>query len=77
MSLPLTPELERKIAHLVSIGKYASPDEAIGEAIRLLEERDLREEETINMLRGEIQKGLDSGPAKETSALEFLTKMRK
>ena len=58
MNVSLTPELEETVRHKVQSGRYLSASEVMREALRLLEERDKREE-----LRNAIRKGLDSGPA--------------
>ena len=42
MSIRLTPEVEALIRQKVDSGHYASPDEVIQAAIRLLDERDQR-----------------------------------
>ena len=46
------------MCHKVESGRYLSASEVMRKALRLLEERDKREE-----LRNAIRKGLDSGPA--------------
>ena len=40
MNISLTPELEKLINEKVQSGEYASANEVIGEALRLLEEQD-------------------------------------
>lgn len=60
MNVSLTPELEQYIRTKVDSGRYLSASEVVREALRLLEQKEIRLEE----LRVEIQKGLDSGRSK-------------
>lgn len=60
MNVSLTPELEKYIRTKVDSGRYLSASEVVREALRLLEQKEIRLEE----LRVEIQKGLDSGRSK-------------
>jgi antitoxin ParD1/3/4 len=59
MDVRLTPELERLIHDKVATGLYASQDEVIREALRLLRDRDELRLLAIDDLRREVQKGLD------------------
>ena len=59
MDVRLTPELERLIHDKVATGLYASQDEVIREALRLLRNRDELRLLAIDDLRREVQKGLD------------------
>ncbi|MDB5347197.1 MAG: hypothetical protein JWP89_5574 [Schlesneria sp.] len=52
----IPPELEAFIRDEVASGKYASADEAISEAVRLLREREIE----LSSLRREIQIGIDA-----------------
>jgi antitoxin ParD1/3/4 len=45
MDVHLTPELERIVQGKVQSGHYNSASEVVREALRLMEERDLRKEE--------------------------------
>jgi antitoxin ParD1/3/4 len=59
MDVRLTPELERLIHDKVATGLYASQDEVIREALRLLRDRDELRLLAVDDLRREVQKGLD------------------
>ncbi|MBF0537867.1 MAG: type II toxin-antitoxin system ParD family antitoxin [Nitrospirae bacterium] len=61
MSISLTPQLEELVKTKVASGLYASANEVLCEALRLLEERDRIQALRIEELRVEIKKGLDSG----------------
>lgn len=63
MTIHLSKERERFIRSLVQGGSYASEDEVIEEALRLLEQRNLmnfKENERIEAL---LIEGLESGPS--------------
>lgn len=55
---------EQFIKEQVQGGRYASASEVVRDALRLLEEREHMRLTALDALRVEIQKGLDSGPAK-------------
>jgi antitoxin ParD1/3/4 len=63
LNVSLTPHLEEFIHQNVSSGRFQSASELVRTALRLLEERDQERLARLEWLRGEIQKGLDSGPA--------------
>jgi antitoxin ParD1/3/4 len=56
MNIQLTPELEQLVQSKVQSGRYNSASEVIREALRLMEEGDLRKEE----IRKKIEQSLDS-----------------
>lgn len=56
MNIHLTKELEQLVQAKVQSGRYNSASEVVREALRLMEERDLRKEE----IRKQIAKGLES-----------------
>src|SRR5437016_3781015 len=58
MDVSLTPELERLVAERVQSGRYSSPGEVIGEALRLLQERDELQQARLEELRREIAEGV-------------------
>jgi antitoxin ParD1/3/4 len=60
---------ERKVRE----GRYASASEVVRAGLRLLES----EEEKIEALRREIQKGIDSGPAEPFDFDEFIVEMKR
>lgn len=66
MNISLTPELEQLVKDKVSSGKYHSVSELMGEALRLLEERDacggLRQrlrDQRLAELKAKIQVGIE------------------
>ncbi|MEH2163240.1 MAG: type II toxin-antitoxin system ParD family antitoxin [Nostoc sp.] len=66
MNISLTPELEQLVKDRVSSGKYHSVSEVMGEALRLLEERDacggLRQrirDQRLAELKAKIQVGIE------------------
>jgi len=59
---------EQFIKQQVEGGRYASASEVVRDALRLLEEEEQRRAATLETLRAEVKKGLESGkgkPAKE------------
>lgn len=67
-SIILKGRLNDFIEAQVQTGHYASASDVIRAGLRLLEEREVR----IQHLRGEIQKGLDSGIARDFNMKSFL-----
>ncbi len=63
MNVSLTDELAQFVKAKVSTGRYTSSSEVVREALRLLEQRDNREEQQL--LRQAWQDGLASGDAGE------------
>ena len=63
LNVSLTPHLEDFIHQTVSAGRFQSASELVRTALRLLEEREQDRLMRLQWLRGEIQKGLDSGVA--------------
>jgi antitoxin ParD1/3/4 len=61
MNVSLTPQLEDLVKKKVASGLYGSASEVMREALRLLDERDRLHAMRLEELRGEIQKGLESG----------------
>lgn len=61
MNVSLTPQLEDLVKKKVESGLYGSASEVMREAPRLLDERDRLHAMRLEELRGEIQKGLESG----------------
>ncbi len=79
MNIELTPEL--LVNEKVQSGVYGSASEVIGEAVRLLVERDRTREQDIEMVRAKIRRGieqLDRGEGiPESVAVDRLRAMRK
>jgi len=65
MNISLTPQLEEMIRQKIASGSYSSASEVVREALRLMELEDQMRALKLQRLREEIQKGLESGPAKE------------
>ncbi|MCC5630708.1 type II toxin-antitoxin system ParD family antitoxin [Nostoc sphaeroides CHAB 2801] len=59
MNISLTPELEQLVKDKVSSGKYHSVSEVMGEALRLLEERDRLRDQRLAELKAKIQVGIE------------------
>ncbi|HBH28173.1 MAG: type II toxin-antitoxin system ParD family antitoxin [Desulfofustis sp. PB-SRB1] len=60
MNVSLTPELDKLVKMKVKSGLYNSASEVVREALRLLKSRDDLNENRINALRSDIQKGISS-----------------
>jgi antitoxin ParD1/3/4 len=75
LNVSLTPHLEEFIHETVRSGRFQSASELVRTALRLLEEREQDRLAALSWLRGEIQKGLDSGPA-APFAHEFWSDLR-
>ncbi|MBN3926785.1 type II toxin-antitoxin system ParD family antitoxin [Nostoc sp. NMS4] len=59
MNISLTPELEQLVKDKVSSGRYHSVSEVMGEALRLLDERDRLQEKRLAELKAKIQEGIE------------------
>jgi antitoxin ParD1/3/4 len=62
LNVSLTPHLEAFVEQSVRSGRFRSASELIRSALRLLEHEEQKREATLAWLRGEVRKGLDSGP---------------
>ncbi|MEH2274632.1 MAG: type II toxin-antitoxin system ParD family antitoxin [Nostoc sp.] len=60
MNISLTPELEQLVKDKVNSGKYHSVSEVMGEALRLLEERDHIRDQRLAELKAKIQEGIEA-----------------
>ncbi|MBD2532623.1 type II toxin-antitoxin system ParD family antitoxin [Nostoc flagelliforme FACHB-838] len=60
MNVSLTPELEQLVKDKVNSGRYHSVSEVMGEALRLLDERDRSQEQRLAELKAKIQEGLEA-----------------
>ena len=60
MNVQLTLELDQFIAAKVSSGLYTSPNEVVGEALRLLEERDQARSAQLSSFNAELEHRLQS-----------------
>jgi antitoxin ParD1/3/4 len=68
LNVSLTPHLEQFVHETVHSGRFQSASEVVRTALRLLEEQERERQARLDWLRGEIQKGLDSGPSEPVSA---------
>ena len=59
MNISLTPELEQLVKDKVNSGRYHSVSEVMGEALRLLDERDRVQEQRLAELKAKIQVGIE------------------
>ncbi|MEG4804235.1 type II toxin-antitoxin system ParD family antitoxin [Microcoleus sp. ARI1-B5] len=59
MNISLTSELEKLIQEQVKKGKYSSASEMVGEALRLLWERDRIKEKRLAQLKEKIRVGIE------------------
>lgn len=69
MNVNLTPELEAFVRDKVSSGRYNSSSEVVRDALRLFEEQDRIREMKLELLRKEVQKGIDQLEAGEVSEM--------
>ncbi|MHC5597496.1 MAG: type II toxin-antitoxin system ParD family antitoxin [Nostoc sp.] len=60
MNISLTPELEQLVKDKVNSGRYHSVSEVMGEALRLLDERDRHREQRLAELKAKIQEGIEA-----------------
>lgn len=66
MNVSLTPELEKLIDTKVASGMYHSASEVVRDALRLLIERDQLREHRLQVLKSDIEAGLDQLASGET-----------
>jgi antitoxin ParD1/3/4 len=64
-SYSIGKHFEGFIESLIESGRYSTASEVMRDGLRLVEEREERRKVKLEALRAEIQKGLDSGPARE------------
>ena len=76
MNVNLTPQLEKLVRSKVASGLYTSASEVVREALRLLEEQDRHREANLEQLRGEVRRGLASGPSRTWDAEAIKRKAR-
>jgi len=63
MNVNLTPYLEKMVREKVSSGLYTSASEVIREALRLMDEEDSIRKAKVDLLKHELQAGVESGAA--------------
>ena len=74
-SYSIGKHFEGLIQSLIESGRYSTASEVMREGLRLVEEREEREERRkvkLEALRAEIQKGFDSGPAEGVDISEMI-----
>jgi antitoxin ParD1/3/4 len=59
MNVALSPDMEKMVNDKVASGEYASAREVVGEALRLLQERDENQQRRREALRRQIAVGLE------------------
>jgi antitoxin ParD1/3/4 len=59
MQVSLTPDLERIVSESLASGEYESAHDVVGEALRLLRERDEQRRQELETLRSAIRVGLE------------------
>ena len=64
-SYSIGKHFEGFIESLIESGRYSTASEVMRDGLRMIEEREERRKAKLEALRAEIQKGLDSGPARE------------
>ena len=75
-NVSLTNELELFIQQKVKTGFYASTSEVIRAGLRLLKEQDSYQETKREILKKEIQKGLESGDASPLDMANIIAEAR-
>lgn len=70
MDISLAREFEELINEKIASGKYISANEVIGEALRLLDERDERRRTDTEGLRREIMVGYEQAKRGEVAPLD-------
>jgi len=77
MNVNLTPQLEELVRAKVNSGMYASASEVVREALRLMDEQDRLRQVTLDDVRREVRKGLDSGKSEPWDASALKAKARR
>lgn len=65
LTINLPPELEDFAKREVAAGRAASLEEVVAAGVRLLEARQREEQEAVEWLRFEVQRGMESGEPRE------------
>jgi len=71
-SYSIGKHFEQMIESLIESGRYSTASEIMRDGLRLIEEREERRKAKLEVLRAEIQKGIDSGPAEEVDIREMM-----
>jgi antitoxin ParD1/3/4 len=76
INVSLTDELAKFIDDQVATGRYASSNDVVQEALRLMERLDRTEAERIDWLQNAWREGIDSGDAGEIDFAELKKEAR-
>lgn len=76
-SYTLGSHFEGFVRELVESGRYASASEVIRDSLRLLEERETLHRTKLEVLRGAIKEGLESGSAEPLDMAEIKAAARR
>ena len=75
-SVTLGDHFQQFVDVRVQAGQYGSASEVVRDALRLLEHKERKEEAKMQALRAAIEKGINSGPAKDSSMESVLAEAR-
>src|SRR6266481_1269010 len=67
----LSPQLENIVRQKIASGKYASVNEVVSEALRLLDERDQIDSVRLENLRKDIHDGMNSGDSVDWNSADI------
>jgi antitoxin ParD1/3/4 len=76
LKVTIRPEFEALIERLIESGRYSIPGEVVDDALFFFEKRELANDAKLELLRAEIQKGIDSGPAEEIDPKTWIEKIK-
>lgn len=77
MNFSLPPAMETFIRKQVKSGHYGNASEVVREGLRLLMHQMQEREKKLAALRREIQKGIDSGPARPLDIDDIIARARR
>ena len=77
MNFSLPPTMEAFIRKQVKSGHYGNASEVVREGLRLLIHQMEEREKKLAALRREIQKGIDSGPARPLDIDDIIARARR
>jgi antitoxin ParD1/3/4 len=77
MNFSLPPAMESFIRKQVKSGRYGNASEVVREGLRLLMHEMESRQKKLEALRGEIQKGLESGPARDLDIQDIIATAQK
>jgi antitoxin ParD1/3/4 len=77
IKVSLTEELAKFVDAQVASGRYASSNEVVQEALRLMERLDRAEIETLHWLQNAWREGIESGDAGEIDFAELKQEARR